>query len=274
MKIRYNSLILNMLQVVFLLAAMMLVPITPAFAESDVVDVENVVADTVERPPHRLVDEAGLLNEREEVCIEASLNLVVARFGIDMVIVTVPGTGDKDVMTFADDFFDDNGYGLGSDRSGILLLRCLEPKNVWVSTRGKGMDYLCDADIDLVFDSMQPLIESGLYLQAFMTFITESSRHMRAHLESLKVGWFDIAIVLIIALIASWFHVQILKSQLSNVATKTQADDYLVRDSLQVAKSSDVYLYTTTTKVRVQSDSGGRHTSSSGATHGGRGRSM
>lgn len=52
-----------------------------------------------------------------------------------------------------------------------------------------------------------------------------------------------------------------------------QADDYVVSDSLQIAKSRDFHLYTHLERREKSKEAGGSttHTSSSGTTHGGGG---
>ena len=66
----------------------------------------------------------------------------------------------------------------------------------------------------------------------------------------------------------------IMKSQLKSVRSQPEAMSYVINDSVSFTEQSDVFLYKTLTKTKIQkaeSGSGGSstHTSSSGATHGG-----
>ena len=65
------------------------------------------------------------------------------------------------------------------------------------------------------------------------------------------------------------------KKQLNSVSSKAKADDYVVKDSLNLKSAKDIFLYRTVSRVRRQtessSSSGGSHTSSSGSSHGGGG---
>ena len=63
--------------------------------------------------------------------------------------------------------------------------------------------------------------------------------------------------------------------QLKSVQAKAKADDYVVKDSLNLKSAKDIFLYKTVSRVRRQTESsgggGGSHTSSSGSSHGGGG---
>ena len=73
-----------------------------------------------------------------------------------------------------------------------------------------------------------------------------------------------------------------MKSKLKSVHMKAAADDYIIKDSMNITHSSDVFLYKNVVKrARPKNDSssssgGGSstHTSSSGSTHGGGGGSF
>ena len=49
-------------------------------------------------------------------------------------IVTDVDPNISSAMEAADDFFDYNGYGLGDDRSGVLLYINMSTRDVWIST--------------------------------------------------------------------------------------------------------------------------------------------
>ena len=96
-----------------------------------------------------LVDEADLLTESEEIALSNRLKEIGSRYQCDVVIVTVPGLGNKTVEEYADDYFDNNGYGYGAtpdangrtiDGDGVILLLSMEGgvgnRDCTVSTSG------------------------------------------------------------------------------------------------------------------------------------------
>ena len=58
-------------------------------------------------------------------------------YAADTAIVTVPTLDGKSAEAYADDFYDYNGYGIGPDDSGILLLISREPRNYHMTTMGR-----------------------------------------------------------------------------------------------------------------------------------------
>jgi uncharacterized protein len=73
----------------------------------------------------RIVDNAGLLSVSEKNDLINLINTIAAAYNFDLVIVTETSIGNKSPMEYADDFFDYNGYGLGSNRDGCIFLRVM-----------------------------------------------------------------------------------------------------------------------------------------------------
>ena len=88
-----------------------------------------------------LVDDAGLLTDAEFSKLEKKLAKISDSHDVDIVIVTVDSTDGEDLMDFADDFYDYNGYR----EDGILLLVSMDGGDWWVSTTGYGITAITDA---------------------------------------------------------------------------------------------------------------------------------
>ena len=92
------------------------------------VGVNAMFSDTQSTPQkevssyERLKDEAGLLSEDEADSLLARLDEISERQSCDVIVVTVASLDGKTAESYADDYFDFNGYGLGQDGDGILLL--------------------------------------------------------------------------------------------------------------------------------------------------------
>ena len=79
--------------------------------------------------PARIVDDAGLLTDSERSALEEKAASLWDSCRLDVVVVTVDTTYGKSVQTYADDYYDEQGYGYGADNSGILLLLCMDTGN-------------------------------------------------------------------------------------------------------------------------------------------------
>lgn len=92
-----------------------------------------------------LVDDADLLTDHEESVILATLNTVSKKQQADIVIVTVDSLDGKTATEYADDFYDEHGYGYGSEKDGALLLIGMDDQQWAISTCGFGITALTDA---------------------------------------------------------------------------------------------------------------------------------
>ena len=100
----------------------------------------------------RLVDEADLLSDDEEMALTGQLNEISERQQVDIVVVTVNSLEGAGTMEFADDFYDYNGYGFGEERDGILFLISMEERDWYISTTGYGITAVTDAGREYVSD--------------------------------------------------------------------------------------------------------------------------
>ncbi len=236
----------------------------------------------------RLVDNADLLTDTQEVLLLEKLDEVSERQQFDVVVVTASAIDGKSPMAYADDFFDYNGYGQGADRSGALLLISMEDRDWWISTRGYGITALTDFGIEKIGEDM---VRDGLsdadYYEAFSTFVkdcdsfvTQAKNGTPVDRGSYKAPFGFVKRLgtsAIVGLIVSLIVGSSLKGKMTSVKKAEAAADYTRPGSFFLRDQSDVFLYNNVTRTarpqETRSGGGGSstHTSSSGASHGGGG---
>ena len=237
-----------------------------------------------------LVDGAMLLSTEDAVSIESQLTDLNSKYDMHFVIVTDDDPGISSAMEAADDFFDYNGYGVGDDRSGVLLYINMSTRDVWISTRGYGITAFTDAGIDYILDQLVDGLGDEAYYETFETYTAlcddftlqakNGTPYDVDHMPQEPFPWFGgLIICLALGAIVGLVYILILRGQLKSVAPNESAADYMVRGSMHVTNSREFFLYRTVTKQErpKENSSGGgggstTHTSSSGATHGGGGR--
>ena len=69
-----------------------------------------------------VVDNADLLTQTGENELSEKLQDISDELQFDVVVVTTNSTGSKTATEYADDYFDYNGYGRGSNNDGALFL--------------------------------------------------------------------------------------------------------------------------------------------------------
>jgi uncharacterized protein len=132
-----------------------------------------------------VVDQADKFTAAEESQLEKAVADLGAQYGMDIVIVTADNAGGKTAMAYADDFFDYNGYGIGDNRDGILMLMDFENRDVWISTSGSGIRYLTDARIESILDAIfAGGMTSGDYFGAAQAFVRSTSTFLQAGIPS------------------------------------------------------------------------------------------
>jgi len=230
--------------------------------------------------PVRLIDEADLLSSEQESQIAEKLNGISRQYQLDVVILTVESLDGATAEAYADDYYDENGYG----PDGILLLVSTEEGDWWVSTAGYGITAITDAGLEYMADRFVPQLSDGEYAQAFETFadlcdsfLAQAKTGDPYDSHNLPKEPFSVVanllIALVIGLVAALIVTGSMKSKLNTVRKKSKADDYVVGGSMRLTASRDLFLYTKVEKRERPKESSGSstHTSSSGNTHGGGG---
>lgn len=238
--------------------------------------------------PSRLVDEADLLSGSEARELEALLDDISEEAQLDVVIVTVDSLDGMYARDYADDYFDYNGYGMGSGKDGILLLVAMEDREWWISTRGFGIRAFTDAGLEYIEDRIIPELSDGDYSEAFSAFANLCEDFVRQARSGSPYDWgslpkekFSIVksllISLVIGFVAAFIVTAVMKGQMKSVRTKSGASDYIKEGSMTLTHARDLFLYSNVSRVakpKSNSDGSGTHSSSSGASHGGRGGSF
>lgn len=246
--------------------------------------------------PPLLDDSSHLLSSVEAEEITASLERVSEKYNFDVVIVTNDSLGYKSAESFADDYYDENGYGRDEDFSGILLLVSMGERDWAISTCGLGTYYFGDYDIDAIADMILGDLSDGKYATAFEKYIScveNTLEYYATHddgyiyddyhngygsqeSEGMGIGS-KILVSLVIGAIVGFISVGAMKSSMKTVRQNSAASNYVVRDSLNVRCANEFFLYRNVSRTprqteqsRPQNRGGTTHTSSSGRSHGGR----
>lgn len=253
----------------------------------------------------KIIDHAGLLDESEIEELELQARHLSTQYGMDIVIVTVPGLEGKSSESYADDFYDENGYGLDSDNSGILLLLSMEYRDWAISTCGKAIYAFTDYGIQSIFSEMSNSLSQDQYYLAFSKYLDALIPYLEAyaqgrpidgnssnyegpgiyipgtqdsvvHYEPIRdMKWYlqRVGISFIVGAVVSCIVLLILRSQMNTTKAQKNATSYMLSDSYRIELQQDIFLYSQIRKVRKSENSSGGgssvHRSSSGRSHGG-----
>ena len=234
-----------------------------------------------------VVDNADLLTQTEENELSEKLQDISDELQFDVVVVTTNSIGSKTATEYADDYFDYNGYGRGSNNDGALFLVDMSDRKWAISTSGYGIEAIVDSALDDMEEEIVPYLKSGDYDGAFNEFadltydIVNDAKNGKSYSNSTtsttknhkNIGT-NLIVAFSIGAGISLIIILVYRSKLKPVKFQKEAKEYIVPGSFNLRRSDDVFLYFNITKVPIpknndSDDSGSFHSSSSGSSHGG-----
>lgn len=261
----------------------------------------------------RVIDDADLLTEREEALLLEGIGRLQA-LGYDAVLLTMDESfGGKTEEEYADDYYDDHGYGVGEDNSGFLFLVNMAERRLYISTCGRGIGVLTDYGRELLFDRITGSFSDGDYYTGFSLFLSQlENQYIPAYDRGEPIDfrgvepsnpyypgendpWADpeparltagaVAICCLIGFGISLMIFLGVKKGMKTARVARSADASLRQESFHLTNQSDTFLYSRTQRIpRNTNNNSGKsggggggsftHTSSGGVSHGGGGRSF
>lgn len=242
--------------------------------------VHNIWADSY--LPH-VVDGANLLNTEQETQLEEKLDGISQNQQCDVVIVTTESLEGKTAEVYADDFFDENGYGVGPDYSGILFLLSMDERKWAIFTCGYGIFAFTDDGQEYIMEKCLSYLSDGEFYEAFTRFSDLCDEFLKearggkpydkGHMPFAFPPVITIPLAVLLGAVIALLITLSMKMQLKPVARQKGAKAYEKSGSLKLTNSREIFLYSHVSrqKIEKQESSGGSsvHTSSSGRTHGG-----
>ena len=252
--------------------------------------------------PPMVVDGADLFSDAEEQALISQASDVREVCKADVIIVTTNSLSGQSPQKYADDFFDYNGYGYSSNRSGVLFLISMEEREWYISTSGDAVYALTDYGIQRLGNvALDNGLSSGEYYRAFVAYLDALPEYFEAlnkgspidgyadysgsyyHGDQENVVYYqeksspNIVFSVIIGLVIASAALLIMRAGMNTRRKQRSASSYLKNGSLDIHTLQDMFLYSSVSKTRKAESSSNRgggssiHTSSSGSSHGGGG---
>lgn len=200
-----------------------------------------------------LYDEADLLTAEEETTLTEKLENISHTYNSQLVIVTVPTLGGSNIDDFVDDLYDSNGFGYGETKDGVLLLVSMDPRHYQIMSNGHTGVAIGPDQIDTLCDFIDMYLPNGHYTTAFNSFADQCEEMLEYYQAGspFKVGK-NLAISLLIGIIAGLIVAFVLKAQLKSVHKQHTAHVYVKQGSMYVDRKYDIYLYRNVVRSKRQ----------------------
>lgn len=231
----------------------------------------------------KVVDMADLLTAEEEEQLQKRLTGIVNDYQCDVVVVTTESISGNSVEEYAENYYDNHGYGFGSDWTGIMLFISMEERDWDITAEGKGTEIFTDYGRREIGDRIVGMLSDGEYFDAFMKFADLSEEFLRqaeygkpydvdhTFSEPMSAG-VKLAISAGAAFVISLIVFAVLFSQLKSVGFQSGAREYVRKGSFRLTRANDLFLYRTVSRREIEDNpphSGGgstTHTTSGGHT--------
>ena len=218
------------------------------------------------------VDSAEVLTTDELEILKSKLAQISDENNIDVGVVTVDYLDGKSAQEFANNLFEQNKFGKGENRDGILLLVATEDREWAMSTHGSAKEAFNDEGLDFLSGEFLPYLAEDDYYSAFENFANNARELSAMYVLGDPYGeeeyvddenypideniveeekginnevWIPLSIVMGCAI--SLVIMMMYKSQLKSVKSESRADDYLM--DMKLVKSQDIFLYRTVTRT-------------------------
>lgn len=132
----------------------------------------------------QVIDDANLFNPNEVTEMIDTIERIERNHQVDIVVLTtndVPTDYSEEmwrVRNYADDYYDNGGYGMGADNSGMLILLDMNNRVLWLSTGGVMIEYINDSREDTILDDAYAYLSYGSYGSAINAALDRVERYM------------------------------------------------------------------------------------------------
>jgi uncharacterized protein len=252
----------------------------------------------------KVIDGAGLFKAGEMQKIQAKIAETAKATNMDVVVVTTKSKNGKTAEQYADDVYDQGGYGTGTKKSGFLYLIDMEGRKIYISTAGGAITLLTDKRIDAILDDAFDQVKNGQYADSAVTVLNDAEKY---YADALKSGYqynadtgvfvkkksirpLEALLAILISFLTAGGYCLGIKNRYEMKSEKKNAIGsalaYRAAAAFAFALAADELINSHTSERIIQtnqgSGSGGSgpfgssstHTSSGGETHGGGGRSF
>lgn len=220
-----------------------------------------------ESPLGRVVDSYGCLSETEKNSLKENLDVLSSKYDIDVSVVIVETYTQRNVEAAADDFYDYNDYGIGKNKSGIMLYISMGDREWHLTTTGKAIKIFSDSKLNYIGNDISYDLKNGNYFDAFMQYADDCQYYIK---DAVTFHWPKyLGISALIGLVVALIYLLTLRGQLKSVSRNNSAANYVKSGSFNLTRQREIYLYKTLDVTRIEKNSSTTHTGSSGTRHGG-----
>lgn len=246
-----------------------------------------------------VVDGADLLTDDMESQLDSQISSIQSSYGIDVAIHTTMSIGYEDIHTYAESFYQSNGYG----EDGLVFVINLNNNEVgnrdfYTYYQGTVYDTFGDeaysSDSGFVNENVLPYLADEDYFSAFQIYLSLTEDYLSGEIyyedkenyaddgyyddgygyyddyytDGITVGYSSEPIsplvkeiiVIVAAAVIAFVIVSVMKNKMNTAVIKNEASDYMKAGSMNVTRRLDVFTHRHVTKTaKPKNNSSGTH---------------
>ncbi len=127
----------------------------------------------------RVFDNAELFTSSEESALQSKLDSAIKSTGVDFAILTTDYTQGMSTRGYSSTFYENNGLGLGSDKSGVMFVLDFYNGQAYVLTSGKMIDYITDDRREAMLDNAFYYRGDDDYYSMMTSLISDAAKYVQ-----------------------------------------------------------------------------------------------
>lgn len=237
----------------------------------------------------RVFDDAGLFTADQKGEFEATIQSMKKEMNMDVVIATADDAGGKTAKDYAENFYIERNFGLGSDHRGVLFLMDMDNREVYILPVGKMNRFLTDKRWNAILDDAYKEISQGNYAACARTYLDGVMKYYREGIPGGQynydadtgkisvhhsIQWYEAALAVLMAAAAAAAVCGGVISQYSMRKERVRAGNslmaYRADCEFHYSRQNDNLVNTSVTHVIIPRNTGGSNGSAGGMSSAGR----
>jgi len=205
----------------------------------------------------RVVDPSNVLTADTEARLTEKIQKIADQYQFDVVILNIGDIGSYTTYDFAADYYDYGGYGYGETHDGIMLLLVTDTRDYYLMNTGSAERIFKDSVLTDIEDDILPYLRKNRYEEAEELFVQKVENRLEA-VTPLGRAKRLFPLLMIVGAGIALIVVFSMKAGMKSVRRKRGAANYIQDGSFRLDRSQDIFLYSTTTRRRIETQSGPR----------------
>lgn len=127
----------------------------------------------------RVFDDAGLFTADQKKEFETTIQSMKKEMNMDVVIATADDAGGRTAKEYAENFYIERKFGVGSDYRGVLFLIDMDNREMYILPVGKMNRFLTDKGWNSILDDAYKQISQGDYAACARTYLDGVMKYYR-----------------------------------------------------------------------------------------------